>query len=526
MIGLLFASSLIIASTGGTYMFPLYSNLIKNELGLTQTQTNILSTFKDVGNSLGIFTLFIPKILPTWLIIIIGAVINCTGYLLLLNVVSKNTHYKVLKMSIIFLITPLSKAIMKTTLYNSIVITSPQTPQPLLSLISCLVPLGGAALTITFQSFFPYTLNSSLLFLGFFPSLITILPFALYFRFSPKNQNFLRNKKVGNFFLCTTAFVALIFLVLTATQQLVNTSTLNIFSRITSICVWGLPTVLAFTLHFKAYKHEDKVTSAEQQETQVTTDTLSNQNPSLAQQTPKTETLTNQNPSIFICLRSYQYWLIALPTWIGVGSTISTLDQIGQISESFSINPTFIHILIQYAMVLSFFGRIVIKFCSELITSKNISNFFLPMLISISLTLTHVSFAFPLYSGHSLFLSTILTGLCHGGQLQVAAILLSERFCPVLQKLHLITKLAVPIFTFFYKIVIISPQYEIHAASSESTGNSCLGVGCFRSSFILMAGLGVIQIIWWSVMFRCDQKRKEVSQKCKSSKEETSSQEK
>ncbi|RYR03593.1 hypothetical protein Ahy_B06g082649 isoform C [Arachis hypogaea] len=80
---MVFASLLIMAVAGATYMFGLYSNDIKISLGYDQSTLNMLSFFKDLGANVGVLSGLINEITPTWVVLSIGAIMNLFGYLMI-----------------------------------------------------------------------------------------------------------------------------------------------------------------------------------------------------------------------------------------------------------------------------------------------------------------------------------------------------------------------------------------------------------------------------------------------------------
>lgn len=95
----MFASLLIMAAAGATYMFSLYSSDIKSVLGYDQTTLNLLSFFKDLGANVGVLSGLINEVTPPWVVLSIGAVMNFFGYFMIwLAVTQKISAPKVWQM--------------------------------------------------------------------------------------------------------------------------------------------------------------------------------------------------------------------------------------------------------------------------------------------------------------------------------------------------------------------------------------------------------------------------------------------
>nr|KYP69124.1 putative transporter MCH1 [Cajanus cajan] len=84
-----FASFLIMAAAGATYMFGLYSSEIKTTLGYDQTTLNLLSFFKDFGSNVGVLAGLLNELTPPWVVLAIGAILNFFGYFMIWLSVTK-----------------------------------------------------------------------------------------------------------------------------------------------------------------------------------------------------------------------------------------------------------------------------------------------------------------------------------------------------------------------------------------------------------------------------------------------------
>lgn len=74
-----FASFLIMAGVGATYLFGAYSKVIKATLGYSQTDLNMLGFSKDVVANVGIVAGLLAEVTPVWFGLLIGATMNFVG---------------------------------------------------------------------------------------------------------------------------------------------------------------------------------------------------------------------------------------------------------------------------------------------------------------------------------------------------------------------------------------------------------------------------------------------------------------
>ncbi|KAH9306173.1 hypothetical protein KI387_010577, partial [Taxus chinensis] len=65
---------------GASYSFSIYSAIIKNRFSYDQQQLDTISVFKDIGESVGIISGLLYDRFPPWLVLLLGAAQNFSGY--------------------------------------------------------------------------------------------------------------------------------------------------------------------------------------------------------------------------------------------------------------------------------------------------------------------------------------------------------------------------------------------------------------------------------------------------------------
>lgn len=87
---LVFVCAMWIQSCAGIgYLFGSISPVIKSTMGYNQRQIAILGVAKDWGDAIGLVAGYLCEVLPTWGILLIGAVQNFLGYGLLWLIVTQ-----------------------------------------------------------------------------------------------------------------------------------------------------------------------------------------------------------------------------------------------------------------------------------------------------------------------------------------------------------------------------------------------------------------------------------------------------
>ncbi|KAL0390567.1 UNVERIFIED_CONTAM: hypothetical protein Scaly_0413800 [Sesamum calycinum] len=144
----LFASFLIMAGAGATYLFGVYSKEIKATLGYDQTTLNLLGFFKDLGANVGVLSGLIAEVTPTWFVLLIGSAMNFTGYFMIwLAVTGKISRPAVWQMCIYICIGANSQNFANTGALVTSVKNFPESRGIMLGLLKGFTGLSGAILT-------------------------------------------------------------------------------------------------------------------------------------------------------------------------------------------------------------------------------------------------------------------------------------------------------------------------------------------------------------------------------------------
>ncbi|CAN6291490.1 unnamed protein product [Urochloa humidicola] len=83
---MVFACLLILSASGATYIFGIYSKVLKSSLGYDQRTLNTLSFFKDLGANVGVLSGLINEVTPPWVVLAMGAAMNLAGYLIVIKI--------------------------------------------------------------------------------------------------------------------------------------------------------------------------------------------------------------------------------------------------------------------------------------------------------------------------------------------------------------------------------------------------------------------------------------------------------
>lgn len=519
---MVFASFLIMAAAGATYMFSLYSGDIKYALGYDQTTLNLLSFFKDLGANVGILSGLINEITPPWVVLVLGAVLNFFGYFMIwLAVTKKIARPQVWHMCLYICVGANSQSFANTGSLVTCVKNFPESRGVVLGILKGYVGLSGAIITQLYRALYGDDTKSLILFIGWLPAAISFA-FLRTIRILKVIRQPNELKVFYNFLYISLALAGFLMMIIIVEKQTDFTRSEYGVSAAIVMFLLFFPLVVVVIEEFKLWKSKQMalnnpsveiITEKPSQEVHSPSSNLE-QTVSVAaapEEVSSGSTSSSKEPScwttcfsppdrgedytILQALFSLDMLILFFATICGVGGTLTAIDNLGQIGGSLGYPKKSISTFVSLVSIWNYLGRVVSGFVSEIFLAKY--KFPRPLMLTIILLLScigHLLIAFNVPGG--LYVASIIIGFCFGAQWPLVFAIISELFgLKYYSTLYNFGGSASPLGSYLLNVRVAGHLYDKEAkrqmAASGITRKkggdlTCIGVECFKLSFIII----------------------------------------
>ncbi|KGN61919.1 protein NUCLEAR FUSION DEFECTIVE 4 [Cucumis sativus] len=489
------------AISGNNYTFSNYSDALKSLMNLTQLQLNNLSVAKDVGKAFGLLAGIASDKFPTWVILLIGSVEGLVGYGTQWLVVSRRiSPLPYWQMCIFLCMGGNSTTWMNTAVLVTCIRNFRKNRGPVSGILKGYVGLSTAIFTDLCFALFSSDPSSFLLMLSLVP--LAVCLFAMFFLREIPTQTTITaadTQQESNYFSVFNALAVVVAVYLLCFDFVKNSG--RLISQLYSIgllILLGSPLIIPIYSFFKSWNSirsrldleeplvkEEVVTGAVKEEAGETA--------VIEQRAP----VIGEEHTIFEAVRTIDFWVLFVSFLCGVGTGLAVMNNMGQIG--LALGYADVSMFVSLTSIWGFFGRILSGTISEHFlkkagTPRPLWNAASQILMTVGYVL--MAMAMP----GSLYIGSVIVGICYGVRLSVTVPTASELFgLKYYGLIYNILILNLPIGSFLFSGLLAGFLYDMEATPTEGGGNTCIGGHCYRIVFLVMAlacVIGFVLDIW------------------------------
>ncbi|KAB2614638.1 hypothetical protein D8674_021226 [Pyrus ussuriensis x Pyrus communis] len=465
------------AGAGATYLFGVYSKQIKSSLGYDQTTLNLLGSFKDLGANVGVLSGLIGEVTPTWFVLLIGSAMNFTGYFMIwLAVTAKIPKPKVWHMCLYICIGANSQNFANTGALVTCVKNFPASRGVMLGLLKGFTGLSGAMFTQIYLAVYGNNSKSMILLIAWLPAALSVV-----FVYTIRPMKLVRQPnelRVFYHFLYVSIGLAVFLMAMIILQNQINFSQAAYAGSVTVVCFF------LFLILWNLMKQPVDPP------TELTVEKLPAQAIEAKDEQEKKTNISS--------LLSVDMLILFIATLCGLGSSLTAVDNLGQIGESLGYPTKTISSFVSLVSIWNYFGRVFSGFVSEsLLVKWKVPR---PLMMTLVLLLScvgHLLIAFP--APGSVYVASVIIGFSFGAQLPLLFAIISELFgLKYYSTLFNCGQLASPLGSYILNVKVTGMLYDREAlkelAKSGRDRSSvkeliCLGSQCYRLAFSILAAV-------------------------------------
>lgn len=484
------------AICGNNYTFSNYSDALKSLMALTQLELNNLSVAKDVGKAFGVFSGLASDYLPTSVILIIGSLEGLIGYGAQWLVVSQRiSPLPYWQMCIFLCMGGNSTTWMNTAVLVTCMRNFPKNRGPVSGILKGYVGLSTAIFTDISTALFSSNPSPFLLMLALIPAVICLLA-ALFLHEAAPASNPQEDKQESQFFRIFNVIAIVVAIYLLAFD--ITGSHGHLLSM---MFAGGLLVLLASPLIVPFYALLYKSRSSSDIEQAIKQPLLVDQRAAGGQEDKikivnedlKVEKVdqTKRKPSIgedhtiFEMMQTLDFWILFMSFLCGVGTGMCVINNMAQMGLALGFAD--VSVLVSLTSIWGFFGRIFSGLLSEYYmrkygTPRLVWNAASEILMAVGFII--MALALP----GSLYIGSILVGICYGVRLTITVAVASELFgLKFYGLLYNILILNLPLGSFLFSGLLAGYLYDAQATASGDGSNTCVGAHCYCLVFLIMA---------------------------------------
>ncbi|KAL2537750.1 Major facilitator superfamily protein [Forsythia ovata] len=485
------------AISGNNYTFSNYSDALKSLMALTQLQLNNLSVAKDVGKAFGLLAGLASDHLPVPVILLIGSIEGFVGYGVQWLVVSRRIQpLPYWAMCIFLCMGGNSTTWMNTAILVTCIRNFRKNRGPVSGILKGYVGLSTAIFTDLCSALFSDDPAKFLLMLAIIPFVICLAA-IIFLREIPPSYTSAEENEETRYFGVINVIAVIIAIYLLAFD--VSGTHGRLFSQVFAVILLillasplSIPIYLAIK-NFIISNSESKTLDIERdviepllvQENVAEVEKVTVEVKAEATMVKRKRPVIGEEHTIVEALRTVDFWILFVSFLCGVGTGLAVMNNMGQIG--LALGYTDVSMFVSLTSIWGFFGRILSGSVSEYFikragTPRPVWNAASQVLMAVGYILMAMAMAGSLYIG------SIVVGICYGVRLAVTVPTASELFgLKYYGLIYNILILNLPLGSFLFSGLLAGFLYDAQATRTAGGGNTCIGAHCYRIVFVVMA---------------------------------------
>ncbi|XP_077219847.1 protein NUCLEAR FUSION DEFECTIVE 4-like [Tasmannia lanceolata] len=486
--------------SGNNYTFSNYSDALKTLMSLTQLQLNNLSVAKDVGKAFGVLAGLSSDRLPTPVILLIGSIEGFIGYGVQWLVVSQRIHPLPYWQMCIFLCmggnstTWMNTAVLVTCMRNF-----RKNRGPVSGILKGFIGLSTAIFTDICSAVFSDSPASFLLMLAIVPAVVCLTAIVFLREIDNKGAETGEETEESRYF----SFFSIVAIVIAVYLLLFDVSGKHGRS-LSQVFAVGLLVLMAVPLGVPIYNAWKSRRCGSDVEGQIRQPLLIGENSGLVKKEKKMEVgdlglveereknkpEIGEDHTILEAIRTVDFWVLFVSFLCGVGTGLAVMNNMGQMG--LALGYVDVSMFVSLTSIWGFFGRIGSGSVSEYFIKKAATP--RPLWNAASQILMAVGYAvMAIALPGSLYIGSIVVGICYGVRLAVTVPTASELFgLKYYGLIYNILILNLPLGSFLFSGLLAGFLYDSQATKLDGGGNTCVGAHCYRLVFVIMALVCII----------------------------------
>ncbi|KAF5447521.1 hypothetical protein F2P56_033072 [Juglans regia] len=512
---MLFGAMLIMCGSGQTYIYSTYSKAIQTTLGYDGEEMDIITFCRDVAAYVAIFGGLVCEVAPSWVVLLIGAVLNFGGFIMTwLAVMHKIQRPPAWQTGVYVALGTASPNFAHTIALATCVKNFPESRGVVLGLMKGLVGLNAAIFTQIYLGFYANDPRGLILVTAVFPT-IFYLGFMFTIRTIEADRQPNELREFLNFFYLTIVLALFLMIMTLLDKYIVVTRNGHVIGAAVVFILLLLPLYLVIkqeaalskleTHDHLNYPTRDEVSAIDKKPQASAAPQQEHNTPSssvscFANIFKKPE--RGEDHSILQAVFSVDMVYIFFITLCGYGTGLTAYDHFGRLGQALAKRERLVSSIVSLVSIWNYYGRVYSGFLSELLLLKwkvprSIVSTVMLVLQSIGLLL----FAYPEIPG-AYYVASVTLGFTLGAQVPIYLAIISEFFglkyyATLLNFAQLYCPLALYLMnTKFTRVIYAKEAIKDVIAQGKDPAlvkdPVCEGSHCYRLSFSILALIAFI----------------------------------